>query len=27
MVQQYVSNAYKVRGEGRPAVPRKGDVE
>jgi len=27
MVQQYVSNAYKVRGEGRPAVPRKGDAE
>ena len=27
MVQQYVSNAYRVRGEGRPAVPRKGEVE
>ncbi len=27
MVQQYVSNAYKVRGEGRPAVPRKGEAE
>jgi starch phosphorylase len=27
MVQQYVSNAYKVRGEARPAVPRKGETE
>ena len=27
MVQQYVSNAYRVRGESRPAVPRKGEVE
>jgi glycogen phosphorylase len=26
MVQQYVSNAYRVRGEGRPAVPRKEEV-
>jgi starch phosphorylase len=27
MVQQYVTNAYSVRGEGRPAVPRKGEAE
>ena len=27
MVQQYVSNAYRVRGEARPAVPRKGETE
>jgi len=27
MVQQYVSNAYKVRGETRPAVPRVGKAE
>ena len=27
MVQQYVSNAYKVRGDSRPAVPRKGEAE
>lgn len=26
MVQQYVSNAYRVRGEGRPSVPRKEDA-